>query len=276
MLLSEAVRQLAGQADNPRLDAELLLAHCLEVGRSHLYARPESTIPARIVDEYRELLARRTEGWPLAYLVGKKEFWSLALRVTSDTLIPRPETELLVEMALSRCRGVAAIAELGTGSGAIAIALARELPEADITATEQSPAALAVARENANTLDARHIKFVQGAAEDWFAPLGSETFDLIVSNPPYVADHDQGFSHGDIRFEPRLALAAGPAGMDALDAIIGGAQSHLRSGGWLLLEHGADQGQAVRAALRASGYVDIETRRDLAGLERASAGTVGR
>ncbi len=272
MLLDEANRQLAGRTGNPRLDAELLLAHCLGVGRSHLYARPECGIAPNAVDSYRELLAQRVAGVPLAYLLGEKEFWSLSLRVSPDTLIPRPETELLVEMALSRLQGAERIAELGTGCGAIAIALAHELPAASITATEQSTAALEVARANAVTHDAGRIHFVRGNIDDWFEPLGSQAFDLILSNPPYVADADAGFNHGEIRFEPRTALAAGPDGLDALQAIIAGVGPYLHHGGWLLLEHGADQGQAVRAALEAAGFCDIETRCDLAGLERATAG----
>lgn len=256
--------------DSARLDVELLLAHVLGCNRTALYARPEQVLTTAQHENFEILLQRRALGEPLAYLTGQREFWSLPLTVTPDTLIPRPETELLVECALMLLSGRAdiRIADLGTGSGAIAIALAMELPHAAIVATDQSTAALAVAKDNAERLCPDRIEFCEG---DWCLALPHLSFDLIVSNPPYVAAADPALQDDGVRFEPVTALAAGHDGLDAIRAIIPAARRHLASGGVLLLEHGAGQAEAVAALLGQHGYRDIETHGDLAGLPRVTA-----
>lgn len=268
MLLSEARDRLSG-IDSARLDAELLLAHVLGLDRTALYTCPEHVPTAWQCQSFMDLLARRAGGEPLAYLIGQREFWSLPLTVTPDTLIPRPETELLVECALEYLGGRQhpCIADLGTGSGAIAIALARELPEAVIVATDFSTAALTVARGNAERLCPGRIGFHQG---DWCEALGNMTFDVIVCNPPYVADGDQALQSDGVRFEPQDALASGPDGLAAIRQIIPAAICHLKPNGWLLLEHGAGQATAIAGLLSRHGYRNIALKRDLAGLPRAS------
>lgn len=256
---------LAGAAEllGTRLDAELLLAHVLDDTRAGVIARDERELTPEEQGDFGQLLARRHAGEPLAYLTGTREFWSLELDVTPDVLVPRPETELLVEWAL--LLRPQSVLDVGTGSGAIALALARELPGAAIVATDLSPGALAVATRNAARHRLAQVSFVRA---DLFPPSGS--FDLIVSNPPYVAEGDPHLA--DLKFEPALALTSGRDGLDALRALTAGAARHLRPGGWLLVEHGATQGAAVRALFAAGGFGDIETRRDLAGLERATGG----
>jgi release factor glutamine methyltransferase len=214
---------------------------------------------------------RRAAGEPLAYLTGRREFWSLDLAVTPDVLIPRPETELLVELALQRIpRNVKVdIADLGTGSGAIALALAHERPLTRVLATDASAATLTVARDNAARLRNGNIEFAQG---DWCAALGNRKFDLIVSNPPYIADKDAHLQQGDLRFEPRAALASGADGLDAIRVIVHGAPAHLKPGAWLMFEHGHEQGLAVRDLLEKSGFVEVFTERDLEGRERVTGG----
>jgi release factor glutamine methyltransferase len=247
-----------------RLDAELLLAHVLDAARASVVARDERVLTPEEQGDFEHLLARRIAGEPLAYLTGTREFWSLELEVTKDVLVPRPETELLVEWGAAL--GGGAIADLGTGSGAIALALARELPAARIVGVDRSPAALAVARRNAAALRLA-VEFVEGS---WFEPLAARSFDLVVSNPPYVAEGDPHLD--DLRFEPAMALASGRDGLDALRAIVAGAPARLRSGGWLVVEHGATQGAAVRDLFARAGFADVTTRRDLAGHERATGG----
>ncbi len=270
-LLADAARRLAAISETPRLDAEVLLAAALERPRSYLYAWPERTLEPEQSTRFLAWLAWRGAGFPVAYIIGRREFWSLDLEVTPDTLIPRPETELLVELALARLpvdRPVA-IADLGTGSGAIALALAVERPLARIVATDRSLAALTVARRNARRLNIRHVEFREG---DWCAPLGNERFDLIAANPPYVAAADPRWRQGELRFEPPGALVSGVDGLDALRAIITQAPFYLEPGGWLLLEHGYDQGETVPALLRERGFDAASDHRDAAGLSRTSAG----
>jgi release factor glutamine methyltransferase len=256
-----------------RLDAELLLAHVLDTTRASVIARDERELTPEELGDFERLLARRLGGEPLAYLTGSREFWSLELEVTPDVLVPRPETELLVEWCLSFPRQrESRIFDLGTGSGAIALALAKELPEASVVASDASAAALAVARANARRLRLANVEFVHG---EYFNALdsgcrGNDAFDVIVSNPPYVAEGDPHLA--DLAFEPPLALTSGPDGLDALRAIVAGAPAHLRPGGWLLVEHGATQGPAVRALFARAGFAGVATRRDLAGLERATGG----
>lgn len=254
-----------------RIDAELLLLHLLGKPRSWLYAHADDALSAGVEAAFDALLARREAGEPIAYITGRRGFWSLDLEVTPATLIPRPETERLVELALERlprdapCR----VADLGTGSGAIALSLARELPRAQVVATDASAAALAVAERNARRLGIANASFVEG---DWVAPLAGQRFDLIASNPPYIESDDPHLAQGDLRFEPATALASGGDGLDDIRRIVADAIPCLRPGGWLLFEHGWKQGEAARALLQAAGYADVFTAQDLEGRDRVSGG----
>lgn len=275
-LLRDATRVLGPVSATPALDAELLLGHVLGRSRASLRAHGEQPLTAPQAARLESLLARRLAGEPVAYLVGRRGFWTLDLEVDPAVLVPRPETELLVETALARLRSLPApaILDLGTGSGAIALALAAELPAAEIVAVDASPAALAVARHNAKALRLDRVAFLLGR---WFEPVGSRRFDAIVANPPYLAADDPHLAALDR--EPPDALVAGLTGLEALEAIVAGASSHLQPGGLLLLEHGCEQGAAVRALCLGAGFDSVETLRDLAGLERvtrarhAAAGT---
>jgi release factor glutamine methyltransferase len=255
-------------------DAEWLLSHVLGQSRGWLYAHGDDELDAAAEARFAELLARRIAGEPVAYLVGRRGFWCFDLKVTPATLIPRPETELLVELALERLPTgqVLSIADLGTGSGAIALALAHERPDARVIATDASFAALEVAEGNARALGLENIAFLQG---DWLAPLRGEAFDLIASNPPYIAAADAHLEQGDLRFEPPAALASGADGLEAIRVIVRDAPSHLVSGGWLLLEHGWEQGEAVRELLTGAGLIDVGTARDLEDRDRVSYGRLG-
>jgi release factor glutamine methyltransferase len=275
-LLADGVRRLreagAGR-DAPataRLDAQLLLAAALGVPRARLQSHPEEAAPAGAAERYLRLIERRVSGEPLAYLTGKREFWSLDLAVSRAVLIPRPETELLVERALAvRAEAGGAVADLGTGCGAIALALASERPGWRVVATDVSEPALAVARANAAALGLSRVEFRAGS---WFGALGGERFDLILSNPPYVAADDPLLVQSALRYEPRLALTPGADALECLRALARGALPHLAPGGWLLLEHGADQGQAVRSELVLTGLRSVRSHRDLAGHERMTEG----
>lgn len=249
----------------------MLLQQVLGVSRAHLLAHPEQALDEARAASYAALLQRRLAGEPLAYILGEREFFGLKFRVTPATLIPRPETELLVELALLRASShePLRILDLGTGCGAIALSIARARPGAEVTAVDASPEALAVARENARRLGAGSMRLLRSG---WFSALAGERFDLIVSNPPYIADGDAHLAQGDPRFEPRAALVSGKDGLDDIRRIVAGAQSHLNPGGWLLLEHGYDQAIEVREILRAEGFGGIFSARDLAGIERASGG----
>ena len=266
--LRDGAARLPG--DEARLEAELLLAHALHRPRSWFYAHAGDMLGESELRAFDALVRRRAEGEPVAQITGVRGFWSLELAVTRDTLIPRPETELLVELALDRLPRTepAQVLDLGTGTGAIALAIASERPLADVTAVDASQAALDVAR--ANAADAGlDLRLLHG---DWFAPVAGEVFRMIVSNPPYIADDDPHLLQGDLRFEPRTALASGPDGLDALRVIIAGAPAHLLPGGWLLVEHGLEQGEAVRALLRTAGFSRVETVRDLEYRDRISLG----
>jgi release factor glutamine methyltransferase len=253
-----------------RSEAELLLRSVLGCERSHLLAHAEEAIDSSKARLAKDVFARRRAGEPIAYITGWREFYGIRLCVTPDVLIPRPETELLVELALERVATAfpARVLELGTGSGAIAVALARERPDLTVVATDISEAALAVARRNARDHGAA-IAFVKS---DWFGVLEPERFDLIVSNPPYVAASDAHLERGDVRFEPRLALVGGEDGLTCIRAIAARAQRRLRPGGWLLLEHGYDQGDRCIGLLREFGYSDVEDFEDLAGVPRVCTG----
>lgn len=269
-VLSAATAQLA-MHDSARLDAELLLAHVLEQSRSHLIAWPERTLTEEQAQAFAALVARRASGEPVARILGRKEFWSLDLEVTPDTLIPRPETELLVELALARIPADSAmdIVDLGTGSGAIALAIARERPHSRIVASDISADALAVAERNARCLGVHNVRFVQGM---WYQPLGGSRFGMILCNPPYVRAGDPHLHEGDVRFDPRSALVAGHDGLDDLRQIVAHAPDHLRPEGWLLVEHGYDQGNAVADLFALAGFSAVETVRDLSGQPRVTLG----
>lgn len=255
-----------------RSEAALLLGHVLGRSQAWLFAHADARVDAASEAAFADLAARRAGGEPLAYILGRRGFWTLDLEVGPDTLIPRPETELLVEQALARIDPAlpARVADLGTGSGAIALAIAAERPLARVLATDRSPPALAVARRNAAShgLDGR----VEFRAGDWFVPLAGEVFDVVASNPPYVADGDPHLARGDLRFEPPGALASGHDGLDDIRRIISAAPAHLAAGGWLLLEHGHDQGPAVRALLSEAGFDGVATVADLEGRDRVSVG----
>lgn len=259
-------------SDTPRLDAEILLCHTLDKPRAWLFAWPEFEPSAAEVERYTLLLQRRAAGVPVAYLTGTRDFWTLSLAVNEDTLIPRPETETLVSWALELALPEsAAVLDLGTGTGAIALALASERAGWQVTAVDRSAAALDVARANAQACGQPRIEFL---LSDWFSSLGPRRFDLLVGNPPYIAADDPHLALGDVRFEPSQALVATLGGLSDLAHIAKTAPAHLQPGGWLLLEHGFEQGREVRELLKASGFMAIETRRDLAGQERITGGRI--
>lgn len=255
-------------------EADLLLADALGRSRIWLLAHADDEIPAEDAARFLAWVDRRAAGEPVAYLTGSRGFWTLDLAVTPATLVPRPETELLVELALARipADAEARIADLGTGSGAIALAIAKERPHARIVATDASADALDVARGNARRNAVANVEFRHG---DWCAPLAGESFDLIACNPPYIALGDPHLGQGDLRFEPPSALASGEDGLDAIRAIARQAPAHLRADGWLLFEHGREQAGAVRALLRDAGFADIATERDLEQRDRVTLGRIG-
>lgn len=269
-LLAEGRESLAELSPTPELDARLLLAHVLGRDISFLFMRPEHRPAGEEVGRYRALLQRRRNGRPVAQLVGEREFYGHLFRVSGDTLIPRPETELLVEAVLERLDAQAAvrIADLGTGTGAVAISLALARPRWSLIATEPREALLELPEANRRQLGAENVELL---VSDWCAQLPTG-LDALVSNPPYVAEGDTHLQRGDVRFEPRRALAAGPDGLAALRVLVHDAPRCLTPGGLLALEHGHDQGEAVRAMMEETGFGVIETLRDLAGHERVTVG----
>lgn len=254
-----------------RLEVQILLCHVLGVARSWLIGHDRDDLADTPSQAYAALLERRLSGEPIAYIVGSREFFGLEFKTTQAVLIPRPETELLVELALARipenqpCK----VLDLGTGSGAIAISIARNRPLAEVTAVDQSMEALAVARENAARLGTYNLCLLES---NWFGALEGQSFDLIVSNPPYVEAADPHLQQGDVRFEPRSALASGADGLDDIRRIAAAAPGYLKPGGWLLFEHGYNQGESCREILVQQGFSAVETFRDLAGLERVTLG----
>jgi len=294
-------------SDSARIEVQMLLQQVLGVSRAYLLAHPEQVLDEMQAATYRALLQRRLAGEPLAYILGEREFYGLNFRVTPATLIPRADTELLVELALARIQplspptpfpvpagGIPAasgskaartgetgeggrqagrgcrVLDMGTGSGAIALSIAHARPDVGVTAVDASPEALGVARENARRLNLGNVRLLRS---DWFSALAGECFDLIVSNPPYIAVADTHLAQGDLRFEPRTALASGADGLDDIRRIVAQAREHLDTGGWLLLEHGYDQATRVRALLQQAGFAEVFSARDLAGIERVSGGS---
>lgn len=270
-LLQDAIAVLEGASPTARLDAEILL--CGIIGRERTWLR---TFPEALVDEdkaqqFQALVARRRAGEPVAYLTGKRGFWTLDLAVGPQTLIPRPDTELLVEAALA-LGGTAPglqVLDLGTGSGAIALALAAERPGWQVTAVDFSPGALAMAEANAESHDLKNVRFLQS---NWFEAVAGQQFGLIVSNPPYIAANDPHLSAGDLRFEPLTALVSGEDGLNDIRRIVAQAPAYLATPGWLAFEHGYDQGEACRQLLAEQGFAEVETRRDLGDQERVTLG----
>jgi release factor glutamine methyltransferase len=267
--LDALLRDARGRID--AVDAEFLLLHVLGQPRAWLFAHRDDPAADDVAAVFEVLVERRARGEPVAYLTGRRGFWSFDLAVTAATLIPRPETELLVELALARLPTdrPLRVADLGTGSGAIALALAHERPRAQVVASDASAPALAVASANARALGLANVVFREG---DWFGPLAGERFDLVASNPPYIAGDDPHLAEGDLRFEPASALSSGVDGLDAIRRIVADAPAHLQDGGWLLLEHGWEQGAAVRALLRDAGFAAVATERDLEGRDRVTLG----
>jgi release factor glutamine methyltransferase len=271
-VLGAAVARLETVSDSPRLDAEILLCRTIDMPRSYLFAHPEDVLDATTFERFDDLLQRRLGGEPLAYIMGTREFWSHELLVSSATLVPRPETELLVELALREIPRKAEwqILDLGTGSGAIAIALASERLLCEITAVDISEAALAIATENARQLSLCNITFAHGS---WIEPVRGRLFDLVVSNPPYVRADDEALAN--LRHEPIDALAAGNDGLDAIRTLAAECADILKENGLLLIEHGADQPDDVAAILAANGWTHISNYKDLSGHPRVTAARKG-
>ena len=269
--LQRATQTLSGHGDSPRLDAEILLGRILGLSRPALIVRGADPVSAETQRAYDELIARRMQGAPVAYLTGTREFWSLELDVTPDVLVPRPETEVLVELALGLLPKEVprSVLDLGTGSGAIALAIASERPLVCMTGVDVSERALAVAMANSRKLGLMQIRWYAGS---WFDAVRDQRFDMIVSNPPYVASNDPALER--LAAEPAIALCCGPTGLEALDSIVGGAAEHLNPGGWLLLEHGNTQADDVARLLESRGFHHIRSHADYSGNPRVTVGAI--
>ena len=270
-MVGEAEQTLNQSSDTARMDAEVLLSHVFGRSRTYLRTWPQHILSIGQHAQFLKLLERRCNGEPISYIIGSRDFWDMTLTVSPDTLIPRPETETLVEQALMRIPVDAhwQIADLGTGSGAIALAIARERPGCQLVATDISAAALTIAQSNAKQLQVDNICFIEG---DWFSPLSGQFFHIVLSNPPYIHPDDAHLQQGDLRFEPLSALQSGPDGMADIRSICESARQGLRPGGWLLLEHGFEQGPPTRDSLKNLGYQHVKTKEDLACNPRVSLG----
>ncbi len=269
--LLSARQQLAQcvPADEANIEAQLLLMHVLEVNRAWLIAHATDSLAAEPANAFQALLHRRLQGEPVAHILGTREFFGLTLKVTADTLIPRPDTETLVEAALQKIHGAMRILDLGTGTGAIALAITRHAPQCEIIAVDASAAALAVAQQNASSLQLHNVQCLQS---NWFTALGPASFDLIVSNPPYIEADDPHLQQGDLRFEPLSALASGTDGLQDIRQIIAQAPAHLNAGGWLMLEHGYNQAEAVQQLLNVAGFKNVQSLKDLGDHLRVTLG----
>lgn len=275
LTISAALRlsqQVEPVSDSARLDCEVLLCHVFNKERVYLYTWPEKLLTEAQQQVYLDYLKRRERGEPVAHITGEKEFWSLPLLVDNTTLIPRPETELLVEIALQLMpeeKGTGSIADLGTGTGAIALALASECPDWQVVGFEKYPGALALAQTNQQRLGLSNVQIRQS---DWFSQVGDKPFDIIVANPPYIDKDDMHLSQGDVRFEPKTALVAAQKGLADLVNIVDQAPTYLGDSGWLLLEHGYQQGETVQALLLQRGFTEVSTQKDMAGQPRVTIG----
>jgi release factor glutamine methyltransferase len=265
-----SIDQLLKNAPLDALETRILLTHALGLSRVQLITQSERKMTADEAQRLSGLFERRSNGEPIAYITGEREFFGLGLLVTPAVLIPRPETELLVELAVERLPDHGSILDMGTGSGAIAVAIAHARPDAGVTAIDVSDAALAIARQNA-TRHGANVAFLQS---DWYDALANLQFNIIVANPPYIVKDDVHLSQGDLRFEPIGALTDHADGLSALRTIVGGAKAHLAPGGWVLTEHGYDQASAVRELLHAQGFTDVQSWKDLASIERVSGARV--
>ena len=267
--LRQAVQRLA-QSESPKRDAEILLGFVTGKARTFILAFGETRLTQEQQTELEALLVRRERGEPVAHLVGEREFWSLPLRVSPATLIPRPDTECLVEQALTKLPSTpCSILDLGTGTGAIALALASERPDCDVTALDLVPEAVELARANAQNLGITNVKVLQSC---WFSALNNQRFTLIVSNPPYIDEQDPHLAEGDVRFEPKSALVADNHGLADIEILVSDSRRFLEPGGWLMLEHGWKQGEQVRQLLCEAGFQDVETTKDYGGNERLTSG----
>jgi len=271
--LTSAVKSLSGLSDSARLDCEWLLCFVLDKPRSYLHSWPEKNLSPDEITQFEKLLNKRVSGEPIAHILGERGFWSLNLKVTTDTLIPRPETERLVELALELIPNQSQweILDLGTGTGAIALSLAMERPACFISATDQSLAALDVAKQNAKNNKISNITFIHS---DWFVKLKNKKFDVIVSNPPYIEENDPHLQQDDVRFEPLSALTSGEDGLDDIRTIIKNSQAHLTQNGVLLIEHGYDQAESVCNLLNLAGFNKVENFKDDNDIPRVSVGHI--
>ena len=270
-LIKSATSQLNSTSDTARLDAELLLCHTIKKERSYVFTWPDYVLNHTQAKIFNDLLKQRLKGLPIAYLIGYREFWTLKLNVTADTLIPRPETELLVETALNKMliNKPMSVLDLGTGTGAIALSIASEQPSSKVLAVDVSADALAVAQQNSIDNHIHNVKFLKS---NWFDQISNQEFDLILSNPPYIEEDDPHINQGDVRYEPRLALTSGTDGFDDIRFIISHSKKRLKHKGWLMFEHGYQQATLSQQLMVQAGYQEVESLKDFAGHERVTIG----